>query len=403
MEGQSEYKSEKTDTKNIDRGDKQSIYIEREAPKRNANTTMLMVMAMILLLGLAALLIFKANKRDDTAQRQKAFLAGNPEQLETIQKQQAISASARQLVNNAQNIQAHIESLVAKISEIEQHNRTLLADNQGKIATIEQQGAVNVQLRQQLAELRSQAANAGNYKMQAEQARKMLQERDNLVSQLSQRPTAESVAALKTSYEQTLTELNLLKQKMVNMVDSSELSSLRDKVAILERQNQTLRSKLQVLRTQADFSKLFVKAVDQLPADASTLYGELRGLEGVHPVDLPRAYTRIGETLNAAVIQEVAFATGSYAVGYTDEQKIQLALNDAGPNDYFLVVGYASKIGGADGNQKLSANRATAVASIVNTLKEANQDVRAVYLGQTSRFSSNAKDNQRCEIWRIRR
>ena len=74
------------------------------------------------------------------------------------------------------------------------------------------------------------------------------------------------------------------------------------------------------------------------------------------------------------------------------------------PGDYFLVVGYASKTGDAASNQKLSARRATAVASIVNQLKKSGQEVRAVYLGQTDRFSRSVNaENQLCEVWRIRK
>ena len=68
------------------------------------------------------------------------------------------------------------------------------------------------------------------------------------------------------------------------------------------------------------------------------------------------------------------------------------------------MVGYASKSGGKEQNQALSSQRATTVASVVNVLRASNQVVRAVYLGETDRFSkTDEMANQICEVWEIKR
>ena len=70
----------------------------------------------------------------------------------------------------------------------------------------------------------------------------------------------------------------------------------------------------------------------------------------------------------------------------------------------FLVVGYASTTGGIDLNRKLSSDRASRIASVVNSNKGEGQEIQAVFLGQTDRFSeSEAPRNQICEIWEIRK
>ena len=51
------------------------------------------------------------------------------------------------------------------------------------------------------------------------------------------------------------------------------------------------------------------------------------------------------------------------------------------------MVGYASTIGDQNANRILSSDRATAVASQVNLDKKGTQDVRAVFLSETNRFS----------------
>ena len=141
---------------------------------------------------------------------------------------------------------------------------------------------------------------------------------------------------------------------------------------------------------------------ENLAPAAQKLFGELVRLEGNNPTALKRAYERIGQSLNARVVEEATFKTGSAALAMEHEDHIQASSRQAPGNAFFLVVGYDSKSGGSKSNRELSAKRATTVASVVNVLKQAGQGVQAVYLGETNRFGANDAPNQVCEIWEIR-
>jgi len=228
-----------------------------------------------------------------------------------------------------------------------------------------------------------------------------------MVATLKNGPTVESVKLLEdTLSEERLnlnelrTELTSLRRQMTGMVDSSRLSELDS----LRLKNGELAKQLAALRSKLDFSRLFVKAVDQLPIEAQEVFNELKTLENNSATELAAAYANIGVSHNAENMQQVKFETGSAQMDFKQQSVLKNKMLTSEATDYFLVVGYASTSGDAASNETLSANRATSVASLVNQLKKAGQDVRAVYLGQTSRFSkSNHKENQLCEIWRIKK
>lgn len=67
------------------------------------------------------------------------------------------------------------------------------------------------------------------------------------------------------------------------------------------------------------------------------------------------------------------------------------------------MIGYASTSGDQTSNRQLSAKQATTVASLVKLLKADSQQVKAVHLGETKRFSADTElENQICEIWEIK-
>ena len=79
------------------------------------------------------------------------------------------------------------------------------------------------------------------------------------------------------------------------------------------------------------------------------------------------------------------------------------SLGNTGAKSFFLVVGYASTTGDAASNYGLSAKRATVTAGVIQKLKAEGQAVKAVYIGQTDRFSkTKPADNQVCEVWEIK-
>lgn len=170
----------------------------------------------------------------------------------------------------------------------------------------------------------------------------------------------------------------------------------------MEAENRRLSQEVQRLRALLDRSTLFVESADALPARAQRLFRELERLDDRTPDQLQNEYLKIEQTLQARPLRSISFATGSSQL---TNEKIGMIKNDlsrSNPNAFLLVVGYASKVGNPTANRKLSSDRATAVASQVNLDKKPAQDVRAVFLSETNRFSKEqAGPNQICEIWEI--
>ncbi|MBK1792644.1 hypothetical protein [Persicirhabdus sediminis] len=216
-----------------------------------------------------------------------------------------------------------------------------------------------------------------------------------------QRERANTVAL-----QQTIAELQ---DKLANSSDRTELLVAREELAKLRAETNQMRYELQRFQAEAERENLYVESAEQLAPKANRLYHALKDMEGVTPDALQEAYTNIRINHNAWVIHRQEFATGDASLGDGDMQvradkaeMIKAAMEKAQPGAYFLVVGYASKTGDAQGNRKLSADRSTLVATIANLAKDEDQKVRAVYLGQTDRFSTDVfEDNQICEIWEI--
>jgi outer membrane protein OmpA-like peptidoglycan-associated protein len=94
--------------------------------------------------------------------------------------------------------------------------------------------------------------------------------------------------------------------------------------------------------------------------------------------------------------------TGSSEISSSKSATIRAAMAGGKSDSFFLVIGYASKTGSFDLNKELSSARATAVATLAVNTARPGQKVRAVFLGQTDRFSStNVRDDQICELWEI--
>ena len=316
----------------------------------------------------------------------------------------AFETRVANILDNTHALQTDFEAMKAGYKQATDDLQTANNKEQGYQNTIATLSSANSNLKNEITQLRALAANAQSLQQQV----------DNLSNELNNlrgRPTNESLQALRQKLDsEQITNGELSRQiaeleaKLRNMVDSSELTQQSQNLVRLTRENEELRRQLQALQTDVDFAKLFVSSSDTLPVYAQALYNELKILEGSSESELNQSYARINKDLNAYNLQQVRFATGSSSLNFQDQTLVKSKVDTTSPGDYFLVVGYASKTGDAQSNQKLSARRATAVASIVNQLKKSGQEVRAVYLGQTDRFSRSVNaENQLCEVWRIRK
>ena len=389
------------------------VYSE-QVNKPNPNMVMALVLCFMLIIGLGFAVLYKGGEKP--AGVLTAEEIENQKLREMIAAEQALSntdgrASAAafetrvaNILENTHALQTDFETMKAGYNQAMEDLQTAKNKEQGYQNTIATLSSANSNLKQEVARLSALAASAQALQQQV----------DNLSNELNNlrgRPTNESLAALQQRLQnEQITNGDLsrrlaeLESKLRTMVDSSELNLQSQRLAELTRENEELRRQLQALQTDVDFAKLFVSSSDTLPAYAQALYNELKSLEGSSESGLSQAYARINKDLNAYNLQQVRFATGSSSLNFQDQTMVKGKVDTTSPGDYFLVVGYASKTGDAASNQKLSARRATAVASIVNQLKKSGQEVRAVYLGQTDRFSRSVNaENQLCEVWRIRK
>ena len=386
--------------------------------KVNANMLMALVLCFMLIIGLALAFVFKwdgeksgGNNQAELAEKEKLQRLIDAERGGVSSDSRASAAALEARISSVlENIHAiKSDSEVMKAGYVDAKEKLAQAENiiQGNMNTISRLGSQNEALNNQIKQLQTLARNAKAYQDQAQSYAQSNAEKEALIATLQDRPSAENIQQLRdalSSEQMTKAELmrkvQALEQKMKTMLDPKETADLTE----LQTQNKNLRRQLQALQTSIDFGKLFVDSHTKLPQKAQSLYTALKGLEGSSQEELIEAYTKIAAELNAENLQQVKFATGSSILNFTDQTTIKSKLDATNEDDYFLVVGYASKSGDATQNETLSANRATAVASIVNQLKKDGQDVRAVYLGQTDRFSKTEHAyNQLCEIWRIKK
>ncbi len=184
--------------------------------------------------------------------------------------------------------------------------------------------------------------------------------------------------------------------------DREELQLATAQAIAYKQENEKLRKQLADLNYKYNRDSLFVKEATSIDPRVTALYNSLVALKGQSGDELGEAYTALQSRLNVRKLRHVKFAEGSAFVSDLEGGLIGQDVATAAEDSFLLVVGYASTTGSADANYQLSAKRATAVASAVYGKKAAEQDVKAVFLGQTSRFSPElAAENQVCEIWEI--
>ena len=278
---------------------------------------------------------------------------------------------------NAKRLYAQIASLQNKLDQAADASNQLIRLNHDLKLAHDQLG----NFRKQLAELQGRPSNA-----QMTLLRKQLSESVDARGKLE-------------------TELDALLQSAKNSIDRSKYDEAAAALAKLQPELSRQRYEIQRLRALLDRTRLFIESEKDLPAEAARLFARLRTLENTNTQQLNAAYQNIETTLSAQIVHRQTFDKGSSQIAFSREKIIQDILNQRKENNsFFLVVGYASKSGGAKNNRKLSAKRATTVASIVNTLKASGQQVKAVYLGETHRFSKTVEiENQICEVWEIKR
>lgn len=293
------------------------------------------------------------------------------------------------------------EALRARESEIAGHTQNaqrLYAQITALQAKIDQQANASDQVVRLTNDLKIAQNQIDSYRKQ--------------VAEFQGRPTNEQQALLRKQLNESIDKRNKLELQVdtllaqaKNKIDKSKYDDVVAELAKLKPQLRKQGYEIQRLRAELDRAKLFIESEKDLPAQAARLFAKLKTLENVNEQQLKAAYKNIEATLGARIIHRQSFATGSAQITYDRESIIRDIIGKSqDANAYFLVVGYASKSGGKQANRELSSKRSTTVASVVNVLRATGQEVRAVYLGETDRFSgTNEMANQICEVWEIKR
>jgi len=147
-------------------------------------------------------------------------------------------------------------------------------------------------------------------------------------------------------------------------------------------------------------SNVFVSSSDDLPERARSLFSSLSSLEGKSEDELKSVYSSLKADNHSESLARFKFETGKADVKAADIHKIKSITSSSDPTSYFLIVGFADNTGSAEANEKLSSERATAVAKSFTNNKKGFQAAQAVYLGQTTRFGEPS-ENRVVEVWKI--
>lgn len=385
------------------------------APANNQNTLILVVIAMLAII--AIMMFFSMNQNSGSSSSNSAnteklialrasvsnkereleakgiVLPADTSSIDELSKR--ISRDAMELNNNIETFQVALSSKELALSKSQ-------SDLKAAITTNQHLSTEASKLRSQLAQLEGQQANLAFLQQEVDSLKSTLLERDKQIDSLSGRPTPETVAQFRASLNETMLTNEKLNKKIaeleiqaLNAVNNSDIDRMRA-------ENEQMRLELQEFRADNDYDSLYAKSAEELRPEAARLYAELEKLEGLSSDQLEAAYMRISQEHNAHMIRSVRFKTNSSNVGWTTLTGIKDTITTAKKDSFFLVVGYASKTGNAADNKVLSAKRSVTIASVVKHLK-GGMGTRAVFLGQTARFSKQPLDNQICEIWELRK
>lgn len=359
-------------------------------PNSNQNLIIGIVLGAVALLLLLLVINQQFSKGGDS---------GDDKDLEALQKEldekkraaaELRYASGAQNVKNAEVLLDSINRDTKALAGLAAANSTnaaeLRAANQALISSQE----TNRALQTKLAQYQTDAARVPGLTAQ-------ITELQNRLATVVDKQTADAM-------RDELARVKAEKEKLI-----IDLAQFSDQYNILKSDHELLRANCEILRAELKqikaamiTEKLFVTA-DELSPRAQELYRELERLEGSNRGELEQSYVRIKKDFRAEVVRAIQFETGKSELHIEHEDYLRQKAQAYPENSFFLVVGYASKTGNPQTNEELSSERATEVATVVHRLKQQTQQVQAVYLGATDRFSKTEPiPNQICEVWEIR-
>lgn len=277
--------------------------------------------------------------------------------------------------------------------------------------------AIAGSFQQLLSEKDAEIANSGKELIRLEKLRQDVSaENARLYNELQRALDSSSEAKeLRAMLEQMRAQRDSLSQQLaatreelasnIGSVSEAEFEDFQRRFNEIIKSRDFFENRVKELEAQLGNVNLFAKSENELLPAAVELFKRLRTLEGLKDSDINIEYSKLGVDLGANVLHTLEYATGSSELSPEDMAQLDQIISEEVPDgDLTLIVGYASTTGDAAKNEKLSSERATAAAEYFAGRKRMGQKVQAVYLGQTTRFSSARPErNQICEVWRIRR
>lgn len=234
-----------------------------------------------------------------------------------------------------------------------------------------------------------------------EEHQKKIAHLNQLISQDDKAQQSQKVDKLMNSLRNENTELRRTQTKLKEQAAAAKKqwqTKLKKSGAPYQAEITDLKGKLALLRSQS----VFATSSEELDEKSGELFKKLQSLEQQNPTDLAKSYQDIANQLKSDDLTRVKFGTGSISLDQRSKNKIDAVLKDIKPGDSFLIVGYASNQGGKQLNERLSSNRAKAVAERVLGEIGSDNKAKAVYLGETTRFGE-VRENQCVELWKIRK
>ena len=363
-------------------------------------------------------------------------------------KIQADAAAAR-----ADALEGEIGTLKARITALEKADATAKTSVEGLKNDLNKSVSAKNQLQSAKEELESKLAAANTQVADAKNAAKAQAELQKLIDVMSadladaKKTATEASAAMKAKEAEMAAastkndnekakalavQLETLRKKMGTDADawSTEKDRLVKSSKALDEQKKRLaanvskqQAEIERLKTLLDKKQpeaaamastapspaaldlpLLINEPSQLAPYAQPLFTTLNTIEE-NEASRSEIYAQLKEAGEVDPKLTIPFRSGSADVGSDYLDQIQSLTKGVEGDVQYLVVGYASTDGNAEGNRKLSSERASNVAQrIAEKLGDQGaENVQAIYFGQTTRFSDNSKTpNRVVEVWQIK-
>lgn len=383
---------------------------EHVKPKPEASSQASVIAIILCLVAVTLSIIILVTQSDKKSAQYDPELESLKNQRDEIRESLGLTGGVSPVISNEfliSRIQADASSLSSAFGQMsdELSNKDLI------IRAKEEEITQSVTLREayvkEIALLSKQLEESREQNTEVQLLKQKLQDNQSLLAmskdaqerlrqQLGEAPSAKSLERALSQLSVSEEEIKSLKEQLANAAQPEVISQLKSEI-------NRLKLELQKLRAEANRNRLFAESSDLLSPRALLLYNTLSGLEGGSNEERLHQYERIRSELNATVVETVTFSTGSAAVDLQEVGVIEDNLSETASDSEYLIVGYASTSGDIAINKELSAKRATTVATITDSVRQSKQAVKAVFLGQTDRFSkTNDFANQICEIWEIK-